>query len=142
MALTISEVAMTARAGHVGASDVRIRDRGETTTEITGFGKAREVLVRNHDRVIAVVNGHGRGRDAEIEFIRNEPDGPWTYAIEVPEGTDVPADVRLTGVLNGAGDVVRTIHAARRALGLQPPRGTTRTSRLATFDPDYTALNG
>lgn len=108
MAMTITEIAHVARAGHTGASEVILHDRGELDP-VTGEP------VRDVDRVLI------RAGELDVELTRDEPDGSWVWQI-----SDHPAE---HGEVSGPGDVVRLVHRALQIQNLPLPKGTPHPSR-------------
>jgi hypothetical protein len=136
MPMTVTEVVQAARDEIAGASSVKVKDRGQTTPEMTRDGSLRTVAVRDYDAVHIVVKADEQ-RWIEITISRLKPDDAWLADVDA-EGVEwenkhhayKPIEV------NGSGDITQLIHRARTTLGLPIPKGTPHPSNLYAFRDD------
>lgn len=118
-ALTITEIVHAASRQHVGASEVTVRDRGQTTTETDDDGTTRDVPVRDFDVVTIRVRSVGNGVHAEIVIERSDVGDPWRYEIIPPPGVQLRG-LDLRGVVVGPGSVEDLVRGVRASMGLSP----------------------
>lgn len=117
--MTITEIVHAASRPHVGASEVTVRDRGQTTTETDHDGTTREVSVRDFDVITIRVRGQGNGVHGEIIIERSDVGDPWRYEVIPPPGVRLRG-IDPRGVVVGPGGVENLVRGVRTSMGLSP----------------------